>query len=509
MDSLVSQRIAVIDLGSNSARVIVMKYRPGSSYHLEDEIREVVRLRQGMTEAGLSEAAMLRGLSTLRLFKRFCQSVNANPIIATATSAVREAANGAQFIKRVEAEIGLSLRILSGEQEAYYGVLGSLNAVPLESGLVVDIGGGSAQISQVRERRFVQGKALTLGALALTERFVRSDPIKKSELKNVQAEIERQLDSISWLHHERGPLVGLGGTIRNLAKIEAARRDFPLNSINGFPLSSAALDETIRLLRELPISQRRRIAGLSRDRVDIILPGALVLQALVNRLGVENVTISEYGLREGLFFEQFRQDLATPVTPNLREFSVLNLGRFYGYQEAHAHHVRHLSCRLFDQLAPLHGYGAWERELLGAAALLHDIGTAVRYNDHHKYSQMLITDNGLPGYSSREIALIALLTRFHRKGTPEAGSYATLLQADDDKRLARLAALLRVAEYLERGRIGIVRDVLARWNEKQLCLTLVSDEYPAVELWDAARNGQSLMETAFARELVLESQNTP
>jgi exopolyphosphatase/guanosine-5'-triphosphate,3'-diphosphate pyrophosphatase len=155
----------------------VMNSVPGYSYHLEDEIREIVRLRQGMTEQGLSEAAMTRGLFTLRLFKQFCDSVHADKVITTATSAVREASNGPRFLERVEAETGIVLKILDGEQEAFYGVLGALNAVPLQQGVVVDIGGGSAQVSQVRERRFVRGQALTLGALALTERFVRSDPL--------------------------------------------------------------------------------------------------------------------------------------------------------------------------------------------------------------------------------------------------------------------------------------------------------------------------------------------
>jgi exopolyphosphatase/guanosine-5'-triphosphate,3'-diphosphate pyrophosphatase len=502
------RRIAVIDLGSNSARVVVMRYTPDHSYHLEDEIREIVRLRVGMTAAGLSEEAMNRGLATLQLFKRFCQSLNVDQIIATATSAVREAANGHLFMQRVQREVGIDLRILSGEEEAFYGVLGALNAVPLTDGVVMDIGGGSAQLSQIRNRRFVQGQALTLGALALTERFVHSDPVKKSEIRNVQAEIERQLDTVSWLKRERGPLVGLGGTIRNLAKIEAARRSFPLNSINGFCVTGSGLDIIINLLREMPFAPRSRIPGLSRDRADIILPGALVVRAVMNRLGVSEISISERGLREGLFFEHFLNNLDYPVTPSLRTFSVLNLGRFYGYHETHANHVLHLASRLFDELAPLHGYGDWERELLRSAALLHDIGTSVRYNDHHKYSQMLIADNGLPGFTSREIAIIALLARFHRKGTPSTTAYASLLQANDEARVLKLSALLRLSEYLERGRTGMVRDVQAEWDKKHLRLTLISDEYPAVELWDAQRNAASVMEPAFGRSISFESQLT-
>ena len=178
-----SYRIAVIDLGSNTARLVVINAIPGYSYRLEDVVREVVRLRQGMTKKGLSKEASARGLSTLRLFKRFCDSTRVDTILAVATSAVREAANRQEFVEQVQREVGLSLRVLDGEREAYYGTIGVLNEVPLMEGFVLDIGGGSVQVSEVREGQFHEGQALTLGALALTERFVRSDPIKNSRSK--------------------------------------------------------------------------------------------------------------------------------------------------------------------------------------------------------------------------------------------------------------------------------------------------------------------------------------
>ncbi|RYG75190.1 Ppx/GppA family phosphatase [bacterium] len=497
------RRIAIIDLGSNSARVIVMSSRAGFSYHLEDEIREIVRLREGMNEKGLSAAAMQRGLFTLQLFKQFCDSLGVDQIIATATSAVREAANGHEFLQRVKDEIGLELRILEGDEEAYYGVLGALGAVGLKDGVVVDIGGGSAQLSQVRDRRFVQGQALTLGALALTERFVRTDPIQKSELKAVVDEIERQLDTVSWLNEEQGPIVGLGGTIRNLAKIAAARQKFPLQSVNGMALTSDALDETIFQLSEYPLSQRRRIPGLVRDRADIILPGALVIQAVLKRLNLSQLSISEYGLREGLFFEEFWKGRANPVVDELRDFAVLNLARFYDFQEAHSLHVRHLCQRLFDQLAALHGYGATERCWLSAAAVLHDIGTKIRYNDHHKHSQTLIVSNGLPGFSPREVAMISLLARFHRKGAPSMGGLSSLFEEGDDKKLEKLAALLRLSEYLERGRSGVVKNVALAIHKEKIELTLIADHKPTIELWGAQKNALDLMESAFGKNFSL------
>ncbi len=508
------QHVAIIDLGSNTARVVVMSAIPGYAYRLEDEIREVVRLRQGMTDDGLAAEAMQRGFATLRLFKRFCDGVGADPIIATATSAVRDAANGALFVSRVERELGLKLRVLDGEREAYYGTIGALNDVALNDGAVLDIGGGSAQISQVQGRRYVRGQSAPVGALALTDRLVQHDPISDAEYKAVRSEIERELDRFDWLTGVKGQLVGLGGTIRNMARIEAERQSYPLSTLHGFELTLASVEESIRLFRTLPLSKRLKVPGLRGDRADIILGGALVIQAVMKRLGVEALTVAVNGLREGLFYEYFWGHLVDPVISDIRSFGVLNLARIYQYQKTHANHVRFLAGRMFDQLAPLHGYGAAERDLLAAAAILHDLGTVIGYDAHDVHSQTLITNAGLPGYSPREIALIALLTRYHRKGTPTPGPYAGVLRPGDDLLLMRLAAILRLAEYLERGRTSAVDDVAISWNKgadgaETLRLTLIADVYPAVEIWQTQRNAVELMERAFERQVQIDSTAAP
>lgn len=507
------QHIAVIDLGSNTARLIVMSAIPGYAFRLEDEIREVVRLRQGMSESGLAPAAMERGFATLRLFKRFCDAVHAELIIAAATSAVRDAANGPLFVARVQNELGLTLRVLDGEREAYYGAIGALNDVALSAGAVLDIGGGSAQISQVRDRRYIQGQSAPLGALALTERFVAHDPITDREYKAVRDEIGRHLDQFTWLPQVSGQLVGLGGTIRNLTRMEAIRHASPLSTLHGFELTAAGLEETIHQLRSLPLNRRVKLPGLRSDRADIILPGALVVQAVLDRLKLDRLTVAVNGLREGLFYERFWAHLPDPVIPDIRSFGVLNLARIYGYQKTHANHVRYLATRVFDQLGALHGYGAPERDLLSAAALLHDLGAIISYDDHDLHSQTLITNAGLPGYTPREIALIALLTRYHRKGSPELDRFSVLMGPGDELRLLRLAAILRLAEYLERGRTSAVDDVTVTAGKDSaggyLRFTLIADEYPAVEIWQTQRNALELMERAFDRRVDLESTAAP
>jgi exopolyphosphatase/guanosine-5'-triphosphate,3'-diphosphate pyrophosphatase len=508
-----TKRIGVIDLGSNTARLVVISTVPGYAYNLSDEIREVVRLREGMTARGLSAEATARALFTLRLFKNYCDSAGVDEIIATATSAVRDAYNGALFIEHVREEIGLSLQVLEGEQEAYYGTLGALNEVLISNGYIVDIGGGSAQISEVQDSRFRRGFSAPLGALALTERFVNSDPIIKDERTAVQEEIDRHLDSLDWLKEAAGQanagLVGLGGTIRNLARMQAVREGYPMDTLHGYLLTRSSLAESIDLLTSYPLADRKKLSGLNSDRADIILPGAMVIATIMDRLQKDSLTISVNGLREGLFFERFWHHLSYPVAGNVRRFSVLNMARVYNYDKKHANHVRFLAGRLFEQLLPLHGYSLDDLRLLDAAAMLHDLGSIIDYYDHHKHSQMLITNRGLAGYHPRETALVALLTRYHRRGKPSLGPYSSLMEESDELRLMRMAAMLRMAEFLERGRNGNVDDLTASWDASTLRLTVVADEYPAVELWEAEKNAASLIEKAFGRELVLESTAAP
>ncbi|NDJ52401.1 MAG: Ppx/GppA family phosphatase [Chloroflexi bacterium] len=505
-----SRRTAIIDLGSNTTRLIVMKGIGGYIYQLSDEVREVVRLRKGMTSEGLSPEAIERALLTLRLFKRFCEATRVDTVIATATSAVRDAPNGPAFIDQVYQEIGLGLRILDGEQEAYYEMIGALNEVPLQDGYIMGIGGGSMQISQVQSRRMKACTSLPIGTIALTERFVQGDPIKKRELRDLQNGIDQQLDQISWLKpNGPGVLVGTGGTIRNLAKIAIAQLDYPLNTLHGYDLSRASIAHSIELFKSLPLEKRKAIRGLNRDRADIILPGAMVVHSVMERLDMSAIRISVNGLREGLFFEQFWRDLPSPVIDDVRGFGVLNMARTYHYEKAHADHVRYLSSRMFDDLQALHGYGPDERELLEAAAILHDVGVLVNFSDHHKHSESLIINSGIPGFSARETAIVALLTRYHRKGTPDTSSYHAVLRPEDDRLVWQLAALLRLAEKLERGRSQAVRGVEMRYDDDSLEIVVDADEYPGVEIWEAERSAAELVEAAFGRRVTLKATLAP
>lgn len=501
------QRLAIIDLGSNTSRLIILAYSPGIAFQLIDQVRERVRLSEGMgAENVLRAAPMDRTVQLMKVFKALCDANGIDTIIATATSAVRDARNQAEFLRRVESEAGLKLRVLSGDEEAYYGYLGAINSTPLTNGLVLDIGGGSLELSRVRQRQLTHSTSLPLGAVRLTETFLHSDPIAAPDVRLVNRYVEALLSSIDWLKAARGDqLVGLGGTVRALAKIDQRRRDYPLDRLHGYVLTLPAIEATLREMEGLPLSKREKLPGLNSDRADVIVGGALVLARLMRLGGYHELIVCGQSLREGLFYEHFLHDLPTLLAPDVRAFGLANLTYLYDVAWTHARHVEALAVSLFDQLRPLHAGGIFERTVLTGAALLHDVGVAIDFYNHDEHSAYLILNAELAGFTHREIAFMALLAQYHRRGKPDVTPFKGLLTREDEDRAAKLGALLRLAEYLDRSRTQVVRSIRCRIQGLTVQLLCQVSGDAATEVWATERNAD-LFKQAFKREVIIQTQ---
>jgi exopolyphosphatase/guanosine-5'-triphosphate,3'-diphosphate pyrophosphatase len=467
-----------------------------------DEVRETVRLAEGVGEHGtIQPAAMYRAVEALKMFHALCRATGVQRVIATGTSALRDAPNKTEFLQRLKEEAGLDIRVLSDQEEAYYGYLGVVNSMPIDNGFVIDIGGGSTEITEVDARQFRHWDSQPVGAVRLTERYVNSNPISNKDFRALNNAVSKTFEKLDWFQYAPGrTLVGIGGTVRNLARIDQKRNKHPLERLHGYKLSLETLESIVNMLRKKTVSERANISGLNSDRADVIIAGAVILHQLMQQGGFEEISIGGQGLREGLFYEHFLQDRQPPIFDNVREASVYNLARLYDYEAEHAAKVRELSLSLFDQLHPLHGYGMWERDLLGAAALLHDIGVQVGYYDHHKHSAYILLNTALPGFTHREVALLAVLVRAHRKGDVKTGDYKAVLQSDDTARAERLGGILRLAEYLERSKSQVVRRIEVALEDDTIRLLLHADGDPIPEIWNASRRS-ALFEHAFGRTL--------
>jgi exopolyphosphatase/guanosine-5'-triphosphate,3'-diphosphate pyrophosphatase len=500
-----SQRMAILDLGSNSFRMIVVEYVPGLSFKVVDEIAESVRLSEGMGDSNLLRAAAMdRAVQAAQIFAAFCRASGITDIVAVGTSAIRDARNQAALLTRLKATTGIEVRVLSGEEEARYGYLGAINSSTLINGFVMDMGGGSLQITRLEDRQVREAISFPLGAVRVTEGYLTSDPVKGSEVEALREHLTGQFQKLRWFRHKPElELVFVGGGVRMLGRLAQKMDGYPLDMMQGYVLQASALKSVRKLLTEKSIAERRRIPGMKPERADISLGSAVVVHEAMRASGFEQLTISAQGVRGGLFYERFLQGEDEPLFEDVRKASVLNLAHVYRFQEQHALHIAHLTLAMFDQLpAGSHLCRPVEREILWAASMLHDIGVAIDYNDHHKHGAYLILNDGLPGFTHREIALIALLTRYHRKGEPVPGEYESLMQPGDGKRLLQLCALLRLAEQIDRSRDGVVRDVRLTvdagngWAQ----LELLARGDGQVALWSVLRH-RDVFEQAFGLQL--------
>jgi exopolyphosphatase/guanosine-5'-triphosphate,3'-diphosphate pyrophosphatase len=497
------RRTAVVDLGSNTFRLVVFRHDPDGAFQLVDEIREVVRLSAGQVDGRLSADAVARAGSTARLYAAFCRASKIDHVVVVATSAIREATNGPEILAALAAE-GLPARIISAEDEARYAYLGVVNSTTMRNGLILDVGGGSAQVARVVDRGLRQTWSAPVGAVRMTEAFLADGEAARPSVKALRRHVADLLAPAGWAHLDEGRLVGVGGTIRTLAAMAQKSSQYPLSEVHGFPLSRAALGEIIERLVALPTAERDRLPGLKRDRADIVLAGALVVDTIMEHVGADRLDVCAQGLREGLFYEQFLSPANPPVLPDVRRTSVLNVARIYRFEEAHARHVARLAVRILDEMArlDLDAGDERDRELLWAAGMLHDVGVLVDYNDHHKHSYYLVLNAGLPGFRHRELAMVALLVRSHRKAPPSVDPLGPVLGRGGEDRLLRLASCLRIAEQFERGRAQIVEDVRCSLDGGTVRMEVVSREDSHLALWAAEREA-GLFEKAFSRRLVL------
>ncbi|MGP0101385.1 MAG: HD domain-containing protein [Solirubrobacteraceae bacterium] len=505
-----NERLAVIDLGSNSFRLVVFMAGEGW-WKRTDEIYEPVRIGEGLMATGrLGEEPMERALATLDVFAHFCRAagLGEGSVDAVATSAIRDAENAAAFLARARACLGLPIRVLSREQEARYGYLAAVNSTTLRKGSVLDLGGGSLQLVRVADRLIASSGSWQIGTVRMSERFLPPNgPAKRRQLEELRDHVAGQLAEASWLardaaEHRARRLVGIGGTVRNLAAAAQRAAGLPSNGVQGMVVERAALEELVQRLAALPASERASVPGIKPARADLILAGALVVQGVLQAGGFDALETTEAGLREGVFFERLLGDGGEPLFEDVRRASVLNMAAQYEVDVDHTEHVAALALGMFDELAALglHDGDARERELLWAACMLHDIGMSIDYDDHHKHSRYLILNGGLPGFTPVETAIVAQAARYHRKGMPVPGPMAPLFGEGDTARLDRCATLLRLAEYLERSRDQLVRGTTLELSDGEVELRLIADGESAVPRWAAGRE-RELFARAFHREL--------
>ena len=485
------EKIGIIDLGSNSARLVIVNLFADGFFMVMDELKESVRLGQDMEHDGfLKPQRVAETIKTLRMFKRLCDASGVNRIIGVATEAVRRAKNQRSFLDEIQTSCGIKLRVLTQEEEATLVYRGVINTMDIPKGIILEIGGGATKIVYYNRRNMLRYATIPYGAVTLTDLFAGEGLQPEEQAKRMEEAFLEKLNEVEWLS-EIDPdtqMIGVGGSFRNLFKIYKMVHKYPLDVVHNFNLPTEGFHRVYDMIKVLDLDKKKKIKGLSAERADILPAALAIIKSFVERLGFENFTISGSGLREGIMFNQAMPSTMDKPILDVMNYSLTTLVKYYECDEKHVEHVVNLSVQLFKQLRVLHKFPRQYLKVLKIASMMHDCGMRIRYYNHQRHSCYMILNSTLYGVTHRELVLAAFTACCHKKEDINLNSwnlYRDVLQEDDIEIVKRLGVMLRIAESLDRSNAGVVKGINCDILGDSVIMKTEVDGDAALEIRDA------------------------
>lgn len=512
-------RVAAIDLGTNSFHMIIVEESPQKGIVEIDRVKDMICIGRGsISTKMLDEEAMQSGIGALKNFLVLAShhGVASENVIAFATSAIREAKNSGDFIRRVKEETGLKIKIISGKEEAEFIYYGVRNAVKIgnSSDLLFDIGGGSVEFVLVNQKGLQLLESRKIGVARMCERFVASEPIASHDIKMLEqyftAEMVTAVEKASQLKVTRA--IASSGTAQNIARmIQSMKGSQSETSLNNSTFTRTEFQALYQAILPLGAAERKKVTGLDEKRVDLIVPGLILVDMIFRLFNLTEIVISDSALREGMVLHYLKHRLqpgakrSSDDELDIRRESVYELAFRCGWTRNHAEHVARLSLQLFDKLALLHHLDESYRELLEYASLLHNIGAFIAISSHHKHSQYIILNGELRGFSPLETEIIAHVARYHRKSPPtERHAAYSMLPSASKRAVDLLSGILRLANGLERGHRQNVQKINVEVTANTIILHLKTRFEPDIEIW-AADLLKPWLEKLLNKSIILEA----
>ena len=508
-----NERLAAIDIGTNSIRCIVVEASSNGSYRVLDDEKDTVRLGEGIASSGaISDAAIKRAEQAAERMARLVKGLGVKGVEAVATSAVRSASNGPQLVHRLESILEVPIRVISGEEEAELATQSALRNFDMQGQRygVMDVGGGSVELTTAQGQVVEEHYSLELGAVVMTERFLKGDPVKQTEMEKLRSHIRNLLKKRFGSNRPLLPsMVGSGGTITAIAQMVLLYRREELPSTHGVTLLRSEIVHILAMLQRKGLSERKSVPGLSPDRADIIIAGVAVVDTMMEFFGSNSLLVNARGIREGGILQALQRHGLSVYAPSSRSWrdSVLDFGRNCQIEEAHALQVSWIALSIFDDVAKPCGLKKRDRVILETAAILHDAGAWINYESHHKHSYHLIRHANLYGLSPRERELAAQVARYHRKALPKRKheSFQKLSQKEQIL-VSRLGGILRLADGLDRRRCSAIRKISCAVQGEVARLAISGSDDLAVEIFGGGAK-KELFERAFGLQVIFAAHS--
>ncbi|PWM75244.1 MAG: hypothetical protein DBX59_02105 [Bacillota bacterium] len=459
------EKIAIIDLGSNTARLLIMEVSATGHFHVVDQLKEAPRLGEGMDRDGfLKPQRIQETIKTLKMFRKLCDSYGIEKIVAVATAAVRHAKNQRSFLDEVASVCGIKFKVLSAEEEAMYVYKGVINTMDIPKGLILEIGGGSTKIVYYNRRNLLAHETLPFGSITLTELFASDNLPPAEQAAKIEEFFTEQLKRISWLQtvDPETQFIGVGGSFRNLCRMAKIMRKYPLKNIHNYVLKDVEFSHTYNMLKSLELDRKKKIKGLSSGRADILPSALAAVSAFKKYMNLGDIVISGSGLRTGLIFNYAVPTTLDKPISDILGYSLGGLIEYYHCNKQHTEQVVDLSIQLFKQLRVLHKFPRQHLKILKVAASLHDAGRQVDFYNYEKHSGYAIMNANIYGLSHRDTVLasfVAASTSMEDINAAEWAKYRDLVTDEDVEAVKKMGVMLRIADSLDRSMTSAVKGI--------------------------------------------------
>ena len=496
------EKIAIIDLGSNSARMVLVNILDGGHFVVFDELKETVRLGQDMDWDGfIKPQRIAQTIKTLSMFRRLCDANHVEKIFAYATAAIRRAKNAKGFLDEIAMTCGIKVKVLSEEEQCQLIYQGVINSMDIPKGLIMEMGGSSTNLIYYNRKNIVHFVSLPFGAVTLTDIFKGQADTPEERANKMEEYVSQEIGKISWISQVEADIqfIGVGGAFRNLGRISRMVKKYQFSQTHNYEVPIKEFEAIYEQIKKLDLNSTMKIKGLSSGRADIFPSALAIMRGVLGKLQQQKIVISGCGLREGVMFRYSCPQIVEKPLQDVLGHSIETQVKYFDINVEHAEHVYDLSMILYKQLKVLHKMPKMYLKVLRVAAYLHDAGMRIKYYNHHAHSCYMILNSNLYGISHRELICAAFVAAGHRKGSDidemELSKYKDIITAEDVQCIRKLAVILRIAESFDRSMSGLITglkcdvlgdSVIIKTESEQDCTLEVKDALTAASEFKAA-----------------------